>query len=73
MRLSNKFLKDNLFSLNLYNKSYFEATRRMKKRSLLGVNEDFRGKRNDKVALLDSFFLAYVSIARTSVTPKSPR
>ncbi len=32
-RLSNKFLKDNLFFLNLYNKSYFEAARRMKKRN----------------------------------------
>ena len=26
---------------NLYNKSYFEAARRLKKRSLLGVNKHF--------------------------------
>ena len=29
--------------------------RSSKKRSLLGVNEHFESKRNDKVALLDSF------------------
>ncbi|MBQ3249052.1 MAG: hypothetical protein IJB03_05250 [Alistipes sp.] len=50
-------MKDNLFSLNLYNKSYFEAARRMKKRSLLGVNEHFSDKADAKRALLDRLFI----------------
>ncbi len=48
-------MKDNLFFMNLYNKSYFEAARRMKKRSLLGVNEHFSDKADAKRALLDRF------------------
>ncbi len=41
--------------LKLYNKSYFEAGRRLRKRSLLGANEHFEGKPDAKRALLDSF------------------
>ena len=41
----------------LYNKSYFEAGRRPRKRSLPSVNEHFEGKPDAKRALLDSFFL----------------
>ena len=40
----------------LYNKSYFEAGRRPRKRSLLFVNEHFEGKPDAERALLDSFF-----------------
>ena len=39
----------------LYNKSYFEAGRRPRKRSLLFVNEHFEGKPDAKRALLGSF------------------
>ena len=38
-----------------YNKSYFEAARSPKKRSLPGVNEHFSGKADAERALLDSF------------------
>ena len=41
----------------LYNKSYFEAARSLKKRSLLGVNEHFSGKADAKRALLGNFLL----------------
>ena len=41
----------------LYNKSYFEAGRRARKRSLPSVNEHFEVKSDAKRALLDSFFL----------------
>jgi hypothetical protein len=44
-----------LLCKNLYNKSYFEAARRLKKRSLLGVNEHFSDKADAKRALLDRF------------------
>ena len=40
---------------NSYNKSYFEAARSPKKRSLLGVNEHFEGEADAKRALLDGF------------------
>ena len=43
--------KPYLFTKKLYNKSYFEAARRPRKRSLLMVNEDFEDKANDKRAL----------------------
>jgi hypothetical protein len=40
----------------LYNKSYFEAARSLKKRSLLGVNEHFSGKADAERALLGNFY-----------------
>ena len=40
----------------LYNKSYFEAGRRPRKRSLLDVNEHFEDKPDAERALLGSFF-----------------
>ena len=46
---------DRLFCQKLYNKSYFEAARRLEKRSLLDVNEHFPGKADAKRALLDGF------------------
>ena len=46
---------DNPFILKLYNKSYFEAARRLKKRSLLYVNEHFSDKADAERALLDDF------------------
>ena len=42
-------------ALKLYNKSYFEAGRRPKNRSILGVCEDFAGKPDAKRALLGNF------------------
>ena len=45
------------FCLKLYNKSYFEAARRLEKRSLLGVNEHFPDKADAERALLDSFII----------------
>ena len=39
----------------LYNKSYFEAGRRPRKRSILSVCEHFEGKPDAKRALLDGF------------------
>ena len=39
----------------VYNKSYFEAGRRPRNRSLLEANEDFEGKPDAKRALLGSF------------------
>ena len=51
----------------LYNKSYFEAARRLRNRSLLDVNEDFSDKADAERALLDSLFkeveAAYAMIA----------
>ena len=44
-------------SLKLYNKSYFEAGRSPKNRSILGVCEDFAGKPDAKIALFDYFNL----------------
>ena len=38
-----------------YNKCYFEAARRVGKRSLLGVNEHFSPKADAERALLDGF------------------
>ena len=46
---------DNPFILKLYNKSYFQAARRLKKRSLLSVNEHFSDKADAERALLDGF------------------
>ena len=46
-----------LFTKKLYNKSYFEAARRPRKRSLLMVNEHFEGKADAKRALLYNFLL----------------
>lgn len=43
----------NPFYKDLYNKSYFEAARGAKNRSLLGVNEDFELKADAKRALLE--------------------
>ena len=48
-----------LFFEKLYNKSYFEAGRRPRKRSLLSVNEHFEAKPNPERALLDFFFINY--------------
>ena len=39
----------------MYNKSYFEAARRLEKRSLLGVNEHFPDKADAERALLDDY------------------
>ncbi|MBQ2992780.1 MAG: hypothetical protein IJE21_02650, partial [Alistipes sp.] len=37
-----------------------------KKRSLLGVNEHFEGKRNAEITLLDGFLCLYVLLQRIS-------
>ena len=50
----------------LDNKSYFEAGRRPRNRSLLGVNEDFEGEPDAERALLDSFT---IKVKRESATP----
>ena len=50
----------------LYNKSYFEVGRSPRKRSLLGVNEYFKGKPNAKRALLDDFFYLF-TVAPTRI------
>ena len=51
----------------LYNKSYFEAGRRPRNRSLLGANEDFEDEPDAKRALLGNF---YSSSARySSISP----
>ena len=47
-----------LIPQKLYNKSYFEAGRRPRNRSLLGANEDFGDKSDAKRALLDDFLLS---------------
>ena len=44
-------------ALKLYNKSYFEAGRSPKNRSILGVCKDFAGKPDAKIALFDYFNL----------------
>ena len=44
-----------LILLKFYNKSYFEAGRSPKNRSILGVCEDFEDKPNAKRALLENF------------------
>ena len=41
--------------IKLYNKSYFEAGRRPRKRSLPSVNEHFEDKPDAKRALFDNF------------------
>ena len=41
--------------LKLYNKSYFEAGRSKKIRSLLGANEEFSHEPDAKRALFDNF------------------
>ena len=61
-RVSNLMLAPSYFE-KLYNKSYFEAGRRPRKRSLLGVNEHFEGKPDAKRALLDSFFMKILGVA----------
>ena len=53
-RITNKFLETPLLK-KLYNKSYFEAARRLEKRSLLNVNEHFPDKADAERALLYSF------------------
>ena len=55
---------DNPYFMKLYNKSYFEAARRLRNRSLLDVNEDFSGKADAERALLDSFYLLYYHISQ---------
>ena len=52
----------------LYNKSYFEAHRSSRNRSLLSVNEDFENEQDVEIALSDSLALeeeAGVDIERT--------
>ncbi len=56
-KLSNKFLKDNLGFLMLYNKRDFKACEARKRGVYLNVNEDFEGERNAKITLLDSFII----------------
>ena len=51
-----------LYCQNLYNKSYFEAARRVQKRSLLGVNEHFADKADAKRALLDRLLRGNVKL-----------
>ena len=46
-----------LFFEKLYNKSYFEARCRPRKRSLLSVNEHFEAKPDAERALFDIFFI----------------
>ena len=54
----------------LYNKSYFEAGRSPRNRSILGVCEDFEDKPDAKRALLDSFyFIALYGIVYSTDTP----
>ena len=43
-----------------YNKSYFEAARRPRNRSLLDVNEDSEVKADAERALLESFYYSSV-------------
>ena len=58
------------FFEKLYNKSYFEAGRSPRNRSILGVCEDFEGKPDAKRALLDSFFfIALFGIVYSTDTP----
>jgi hypothetical protein len=45
------------FQKKLYNKSYFEAGRSLRSRSLLSANEDFEGEPDAERALLDGFLL----------------
>ena len=51
----------------LYNKSYFEAGRRPRNRSLQSVNEHFEHERNAKITLLDNF--AYQFFLPLIITP----
>ena len=48
------FIQTYFALLELYNKRYFEAARRLQNRSLLGVNEDFAIKADAERALLDN-------------------
>ena len=56
--MSNFALAPSYFE-KLYNKSYFEAGRSPRKRSLPSVNEHFEGKPDAERALLDSFFFLF--------------
>ena len=44
------------FFLELYSKSYFEAGRRLKVRSILDVCEELEAKPDAKIALLGNFY-----------------
>ena len=48
----------------LYNKSYFEAGRRPRKRSLPSVNEHFENKPDAERALLYSFSVTFAQVNR---------
>ena len=48
-----------LLHIKLYNKSYFEAARSARNRSLLDVNEDFERKADAKRALLGNFTIFF--------------
>ena len=50
----------------LYNKSYFEAGRRPRNRSILIVCEDFEGKPDAKRALLGNFHYSSVCSSSSS-------
>ena len=54
--VSENYLKS-IFSKNAYHKSYFEAGRRARNRSILGVCEDFEVKPDTESALLGAFFI----------------
>ena len=51
----NEHFPDKADAKKLYNKSYFEAARRLEKRRLLSVNEHFPDKADAKRALLYNF------------------
>ena len=51
-----------LLKSKLYNKSYFEAGRSPRKRSILGVCEHFEDKPDAEIALLGDFALFYGNV-----------
>ena len=55
-----------LHTKNLYNKSYFEAARSLRNRSILGVCEDFEDEADAERALLYRFFLWNRVVPRTT-------
>ena len=58
----NYFSGISLLKSKLYNKSYFEAGRSPRKRSILGVCEHFEDKPDAEIALLGDFALLYGNI-----------
>ena len=58
----NYFSGISLLKSKLYNKSYFEAGRSPRKRSILGVCEHFEDKPDAEIALLGDFALLYGNV-----------